>query len=404
MVINELSNDIYAITVNDRTTDLFEGLWPISREGVTYNSYLINDEKKVMIDLAKEFKTDALFDLIGKVVDPSNLDYLVVNHMEPDHTGAIKTLLRINSKMIILCTPKAKPMLDSFYGITERIQEVQNGETLSIGKRELQFFHVPFVHWPETMVTYDSSSKTLFSCDAFGGYGAVPGTIFDGDCYDFEFYKEQSLRYYANIVAKFSKPVLMAIDKLKDVELKIIAPSHGLIWRENPQTIIELYKKWAEYASGRGEPGISLLYGSMYGNTERVMNSVTQGIASEGVPVEVFDVARTHTSYILPSVWKNYGVVIGAPTYEVSLFPAMTQKLNEIAIKRVMNKKAAYFGSYGWSGGALKEVKQIVEPVKWEMLDTFEFAGGPTDDDLRHAEQFGSSFAKNLKKAYESSG
>ena len=398
MVINGIKEDVFAITVNDRTTDLFEGLWPISKEGVTYNSYLINDEKKVIIDLAKEFKTDALFDLIGKVVDPTKLDYLVVNHMEPDHTGAIKTLMRINKQLTILCTPKAKPMLESYYGIDKRIQEVENGERISIGRRQLQFFHIPFVHWPETMATYDRSSNILFSCDAFGGYGALPGAIFDGDCHDIEFYEKESLRYFANIVSKFSKPVLMAIDKLADIDIDIIAPSHGLIWRKDPGRIIELYKKWAGYAAGPGEPGVTLLYGSMYGNTERMMNSVAKGIADAGIPVEIFDVARTHTSYILPSVWTKSGVIIGAPTYEVALFPAMTQKLEEIAIKRVTNKKAAYFGSYGWSGGAQRHFERLIEPLKWDLVDTLEFSGGPTEEDLEKGKALGAHIARVVKQ------
>lgn len=397
MVLTELDKNIHAIIINDRTTDLFEGLWPITKEGVTYNSYLINDEKKVIIDLAKEFKTDTLFDLIATVVDPNDLDYLVVNHMEPDHTGAMKTLMRMNKKLTILCTPKARPLLESYYGIKERIKEVQDGETLSIGKRELVFSHIPFVHWPETMITYEKTSQILFSCDAFGGYGALPGNVFDGDCKDIHFYLKESLRYYANIVAKFSKPVLNAIDKLKDVPIKIIAPSHGLIWRNNPGLIVEHYKKWAEYAKGDNEPGVAVLYGSMYGNTERMMNAVTQGIASTGVPVEVFDVARVHSSYILPALWKFSGVMIGAPTYEVSLYPAMALVLEEAAIKRIVNKKAAYFGSYGWSGGALKGVKSIVEPLKWDIRDTLEFQGAATEELLQQGEDFGKRFAEGVK-------
>ena len=397
MVLTELDKDIYAIIINDRTTDLFEGLWPITKEGVTYNSYLINDEKKVIIDLAKEFKTDTLFDLIATIVDPAELDYLVVNHMEPDHTGAMKTLMRMNKKLTILCTPKARPLLESYYGITERIKEVGDGETLSIGARELVFTHIPFVHWPETMATYEKTSQILFSCDAFGGYGALPGNVFDDDCKNINFYLKESLRYYANIVAKFSKPVLNAIEKLKDVPLKIIAPSHGLIWRKNPGLIVEYYKKWAEYAKGDNEPGVAVLYGSMYGSTERMMNAVTQGIASTGLPVEVFDVARVHSSYILPALWKFSGVMIGAPTYEVSLYPAMALVLEEAAIKRVMNKKAAYFGSYGWSGGALKGVKSIVEPLKWDIRDTLEFQGAATEELLEKGEEFGKRFAEGLK-------
>ncbi|MFP4562300.1 MAG: FprA family A-type flavoprotein [Spirochaetia bacterium] len=396
MVVTEIKKDVYCISVNDRTTDLFEGLWPIRDEGVTYNSYLIDDEKKMIVDLAKEFKTDALFDLIAKIVEPKDLDYLVVNHMEPDHTGAIKTLTRINPDLTILCTPKAKPMLESYYGITGRIKEVADGETLNLGRRTVTFFHIPFVHWPETMATYSDTDKTLFSCDAFGGYGALPGAIFNDQCRDIEFYKQESLRYFANIVSKFSKPVLNAIDKLKGVDIGIIAPSHGLIWRENPGEIIELYKRWSEYSATGGEPGVTLLFGSMYGNTERMMNAVAQGVAEEGVPLKIFDVARTHSSYVLPALWTQSGVIIGAPTYEVSLFPAMKHMLNEAAIKRITDKKAAYFGSYGWSGGALKDVKSIVEPLKWELTETLEFMGAPTDEEWKRAKELGARFARSL--------
>ena len=384
------------ISVNDRTTDLFEGLWPISREGVSYNSYLIDDEKKVLIDLTKDFKTDTLVDQISGVFNPAELDYFILNHMEPDHTGAIKTLMRIAPKATILCTGKAVPLLEAYYGITDRIQEVADGETLSVGDRTLQFFHAPFVHWPETMVTYDTKDKILFSCDAFGGYGALRGYNFDDECSDLDYYKSESLRYYSNIVAKFSKPVLNAIKKLGGVDIDVIAPSHGLVWRAHPEDIIDLYSKWAGYATGDTELGISLLYGSMYGNTEEVMNAIAKGISSAGVPVEIFDVARTHTSYILPSVWSKKGVIIGAPTYEGSLFPAMQSTLEELRVKRVSNKKAAIFGSYGWSGGAEKTIRGIIEPLKWEVTDTFIFQGGPTENDLNKALEFGRNFAKSL--------
>jgi flavorubredoxin len=397
MIATEIKKGIYAISVNDRTTDLFEGLWPISKEGVTYNSYVIDDEKKVLIDLTKEFKTDTLIDQISALFDVADLDYVVVNHMEPDHTGAIKTIMRMAPKATILCTPKTTPMLKDFYGITERIQEVADGETLDIGKCTIQFFHTPFVHWPETMMTYCVQEKILFACDAFGGYGALQGYNFDDECTDIEFYKKESLRYYSNIVAKFSKPVLNAIAKLGGIDVEIIAPSHGLIWREHPEDIIGLYTKWACYATGETETGVTLLYGSMYGNTEEIMNSVAKGISNAKVPVDIYDVARTHTSYILPSLWTKKGVIMGAPTYEGSLYPAMQSALEESAIKRVMNKKAAIFGSYGWSGGAEKKIRSIVEPLKWEIVSTFNFQGGPTDEDLRRALQFGESFAKSLK-------
>jgi flavorubredoxin len=393
----EIKPNVYWIGVNDRTTDLFEGLWPITEEGVSYNAYLINDEKKIIIDLAKALKTDEFFDHIAEIVPIPEIGYVVINHMEPDHTGVLRTFRKMAPKVPILGSPKTKAMLESFYGITENVRAVEDGETLSLGQMTLQFFSTPMVHWPETMMTYETSQRLLFSCDAFGGYGALRGAIFDDKCEDLDFYQKEALRYYVNIVARFSRPVLKAIEKLADVPVDIIAPSHGLIWRQNPQFIVNLYKKWAEYSTGPTEVGITLIYGSMYGNTENMMNAVAQGISHTGVPLEIFDAARTHVSHILPSLWTKAGVMIGAPTYEGTLFPPMAQVLEVATLKRVLNKKIAYFGSYGWSGGALKYLQKIVEPVKWELVDSFEFVGRPSDEDLRRGEEFGAAFAELIK-------
>jgi anaerobic nitric oxide reductase flavorubredoxin len=225
------------------------------------------------------------------------------------------------------------------------------------------------------------------------------GAVFDDQCHDITFYERESLRYFVTIVAKFTGPVLKAIDKLKDVPVKVIAPSHGLIWRKNPGRIVELYKKWSTIGTGKKE--VTFLYGSMYGNTEMMMNAVADGISHEGVNVEIFDVARTHASYILPSLWTRAGVAIGAPTYEGSLFPPMVQLLEMAVIKRILHKKAIMFGSYGWSGGALKKVQSIIEPVKWDLLDTFVFNGGPTPDDLKRGFELGAGLAREIKNLSE---
>jgi flavorubredoxin len=390
--------DIYWIGVNDRITDLFEGLWPITNEGVTYNSYLIDDEKKAVIDLMKSFKGDEYFAQIDEIIDVSKIDYVIINHMEPDHSGLLRTLRRISPKVTFLGTDKTKKLLEDFYSIKDNVEVVKDGDTLFLGKRTLRFLVTPFLHWPETMMTYDPSDRILFSCDAFGGYGAVRGAIFDDGCEDIDFYHKEALRYYVNIVANYSPRVLSAIDKLADIPVEVIAPSHGLIWRKDSSEIVSLYKKWAEYASGKSEPGITLVYGSMYGNTDIVMNAVAQGISRAGVPVEIFDAARTHVSYILPSLWTKRAVMIGAPTYEVSLFPPMADVLNMAVRKRIKNKMAAYFGSYGWSGGALREMQKIVEPLKWDILDTFEFLGAPSEHDIKKAEEFGARFAEIVTK------
>lgn len=395
----QIKPDIYWIGVNDRTTDLFEGMWPITQEGVSYNTYLIDDEKKAIIDLAKALKTDEYLDQIDQVIDLRQLDYVILNHMEPDHTGVTRTIRRIAPDVTIVCSAKAQEMLGAFYATTENIKVVGDGDEIKLGKHTLRFFSTPMVHWPETMMTYEVDNQILFSCDAFGGYGALRGTVFDDDCTDLNWYEREALRYYTNIVALFSRPVLRAIEKLSGVPVSIVAPSHGLIWRQNPQRIVELYQKWAEYATGPTEPGVTLIYGSMYGNTEEVMNAVAQGISDGGISPHIYDAAHTHVSYILASLWTQRGVMVGAPTYEGGLFHPVAQAIEIAGHKKVMNKIAARFGSYGWSGGAQRKFEQLIEPLNWKLVESLEFQGGPTDETLRQAKAFGARFAQAVRSA-----
>ncbi|MFZ2054261.1 MAG: FprA family A-type flavoprotein [Candidatus Aminicenantales bacterium] len=397
MPARELKPGILWIGVNDRTTDLFEGLWPITQEGVSYNSYLVRGEKTAIIDLAKSIKGDEFLAQVEEVTEVSKIDYIVINHMEPDHTGILRIFRKLAPQAAILGSAKTRDMLRGFFSITENVRAVGDGETLSLGGHTLRFLSTPFLHWPETIMTYEESQKILFSCDAFGGYGAIRGGIFDDECAHPEFYEREALRYYANIVANYSSRVLDAIGKAASLPVEIVAPSHGLVWRRNPQRIVDLYRKWAECASGKTEPAVTLLYGSMYGNTERMMNAVAMGVSQAGVSLEVFDVARTNVSYILPSLWTNRGVMIGAPTYEVKVFPPMAETLTMAVNKRIFNRKAAFFGSYGWSGGALREVKKIIEPAKWDLGETLEFIGSPKTEDLKKGEEFGRKFAESIK-------
>ena len=398
MTAIEVKSGINWIGVNDRTTDLFEGLWPITSEGVSYNAYVIKDEKNVLVDMAKDIKSNALLDQIAEVVDPADPDYIVINHMEPDHTGVIRSLRRIAPKAVVLCTARAAEMLEAYYEITEGVHVVTDGETLELGDHTLKFFMTPMVHWPETMVTYETTQKVLFSCDAFGGYGALQGSVFDDECHDLAFYEEQALRYYANIVAVFARPVIKAIDKLKDLPIDVIAPSHGLIWRSDPGRIVQLYQKWANYALKGPEVGVTLLYGTMYGNTERMVEAVASGVAAARVPLEIFDVRHIHSSYILPSIYTRSGVLVGAPTYEGGLFPPMAHVLDMVARKRIQHRKLAYFGSFGWSGGARREITTLAERLRWDLDEPWEFRGGPTHEDLIRGRKLGYQFANSLKE------
>ena len=394
-----ISENIFCLSVNDRTTRLFEGLWPIEKEGITYNSYLIRDEQTAVIDLCKDIFEKDFLEALSKLVDPSKVAYLVVNHMEPDHSGALKAFRAAAPQAVILGTQKVTKMLDDFFGITENVRTVADGEELSLGSHTLRFITDPMVHWPETMITYETSTQTMFPCDAFGGYGIPEDGIFDDNYQDLSYFEQESLRYYANIVAAFSKPVLNAGKKLADVPVKIIAPSHGLVWRKDPGRILNLYLKWSGYGQGKAENGVTLLHGSMYGNTNKMTEVVRKGLEASGVSVDAFDVAETPVSYILPALWKNQGVVIGAPTYEGSLFPTMALVLHMAEIKRVFNKQAIYYGSYGWGGGATRFLKSQFEKMKWELEETLEFAGGATEADLKNAEDFGKRFGTKIKDA-----
>jgi anaerobic nitric oxide reductase flavorubredoxin len=395
----EITPGIHWIGVNDRTTDLFEGMWPISGAGVSYNAYLIKDEKPALIDLAKAIKGEELLRRINSIVDASAIEFIILNHMEPDHTGVIKQIAVAAPRAVFVCTEKARDLLKSFYGITDRIRVVHDGETIALGAHTLTFYETPLVHWPETMMTWVTPGQILFSCDGFGGYGALDGAIFDDEYESVEFYEREAERYFGNIVAKYSRMVLRAIDKLAALPIAVVAPSHGLIWRKRPERIIELYKLWSGYAVDRPKPEVTLLYATMYGATETMMNAVARGIASAGVPLKVFDVARTHISYILPALYAGRGVMVGAPTYEGQLLPIMAAALAVVDAKHITGRKTAYFGGYGWSGGGQATFKKLVEPMQWEILDNLVFSGNPTLKALEEGEAFGVKFAQAIKKS-----
>ncbi|MBC7099303.1 MBL fold metallo-hydrolase, partial [Candidatus Bipolaricaulota bacterium] len=290
----EIRPGIHWVGVNDRTTDLFEGLWPLP-DGVSYNAYLVAGEKVALIDSVKAQFSGELVENISRVVAPEKIDFLVVNHMEPDHSGALPLLRRLAPRAEIVATPAALPMLDRFYGITERVRAVADGEAIDLGGKVLKFFHIPFVHWPETMATYEETEKVLFPCDAFGGFHALDGVLFD-DQVDVSEYEDEILRYFSNIVGMHTRPVLKAIDKLSGLRIEVIAPSHGLVWRKAPGHIVDLYARWARM-EGRAE--VTLVYGSMYGHTRRMAEAVARGVRNEGIPVKVLDACRVHVSYLI---------------------------------------------------------------------------------------------------------
>jgi len=404
MKAQTITDYIYCIHADVKTTELFEGIWPIP-DGVSLNSYLVKGEKIALIDLFSNW--DGTAEQAGEAlastgIDFSGIDYLILNHLEPDHSGWLKSFRTKNPGAEIISTQKGIDLVRSFYKIDTRTRAVKDGDTLDLGNGKLlTFFETPNVHWPETMVSWDASSGTLFSCDAFGSYGALGDRVFDDQFNEKEhaFFEEESLRYYANIVSSFSVFVEKAVQKLSGLDIKCIAPSHGLIWRRNPEKIIERYVKYASWAKGPAEKEIAVIWGSMYGNTKAGVDAVLRGIEKEGVPYSLHRVPNENVSYVLAAAYKSSGLVIAMPTYEYAVFPPMAYVLDIFRRKHIFGKKVLRIGSWGWVGGAKKEYDACLGNLKWDSLDSFEWAGFPTDTEFAALEARGQELARLVKNS-----
>ena len=407
MRTTQVTDGVFRLSANVDNI-LFEGMWPIPN-GIAMNSYVVKGEKAAIIDgvCTWEGVPEELFEQLDQMkVKLEDIDYVIINHMEPDHSGWLEPFsqLRGDDNFEILCTQRAVPLLESFYGITKNIRPVKSGDTLDLGDgRVLAFEEIPNVHWPETMATYDTKTKTLFPCDAFGSFGSVTDDAPYDDQLDqsqIDFFEREASRYYADIVAAFSMPTQKAIDKVESLPVDIIAPGHGIVWRKNPQKIVDDYKRYASYSKGPAKPEVTVIWGSMYGNTEQGVQPVVEGLESEGVKVHVHEVPETDAGFVLQSVWESSGVVLGMPTYEYKMFPAMAAVVDEIGKKKALNRKAFSFGSYGWSGGAQNELQEIVErnKMKWDFLEPVEFKGRPTEEEKELLKQRGKELAVKVKE------
>jgi len=378
----QVSDGIYCVSVNLPSSQLFEGMWPMP-DGISLNSYVVKGEKTAIIDLVEDVDGEAacyLHKLASIDLRPEDIDYLIINHMEPDHTRWLPEFHARNPRIRIYLSSKAAKMLKSFCDIDTNVHVVKNGDRLDLGGgKVLEFYDTPNIHWPETMMTYELQSGTLFSCDGFGSYGAIDGLYFDDQLSSEqeEFFLAEALRYYSNIVASFSTFVSKAIVKLSELNIQAVAPSHGIIWRAKPQTIIEAYSRFARYMQGPAEPEITLVWSSMYGNTGQLVETVERTVHQEGMPLHVYRVPEDLISHIVASAWRSSGLILGMPTYEYQMFPPMAWMLDMFRRKKVLNKTVLRFGSAGWSGGAQRELDGITEKLKWDFLEPIEWFGAP---------------------------
>ena len=392
--MQKITENIYYVGVNDRNKSLFEGLWPLPN-GVSYNSYLIDDEKVCLIDTVEVDFFTQFMEHIHEVIGDRPIDYMVINHMEPDHSGSIALIKKFYPDIQIVGNKKTFQMMEGFYGINEGTLEVKNGDTLALGKQTLTFVLTPMVHWPETMVTL--CGTTLFSGDAFGCFGALNGGVIDEQINCDTFWLEM-VRYYSNIVGKYGTPVQNALKKLADVKIDYICATHGPVWHQYISKVVAEYDRMSKYET---EPGLVICYGTMYGNTERAAEVIARAASEAGVKnIVMYNVSKTHHSYIIRDVFRYKGLIVGAPTYNTALYHEMDVLLSELAGKDIKNHLLGWFGSYGWASKAVCEIQRWND----EHLH-FEEVGNPVEikqslnaETKAQCEALGRAMAECLKK------
>lgn len=351
-------DDIIWIGVNDRKTARFENYIPLDA-GVTYNSYLIIDEKICIIDGVEVGEGGEFYSKIEATIGTSKIDYIVVNHVEPDHSGAIKGLLKLYPEIKIVGNIKTIMMLKDF-GLNlsdEQVVVVKEKDILDLGKHKLTFYMMPMVHWPESMTTYDITDKILFSNDAFGSFGTLDGGIFDDEVNN-EFFEDEMRRYYSNIVGKYGAPVNGIMKKLANVEINVIAPAHGLLWRKNISEVLKKYQLWANMEAEK--EGVVIVYASMYGHTAEMAEVLGRELGNRGITdVIIYDCSKTDQSYIFSSIWKYKGLMIGSCAHNNDIYPRLQPLLHKLANYGLKNRYLGIFGNMMWNGGGVKGINDF---------------------------------------------
>lgn len=389
-----ISEQIHWIGVNDRRKHLFENIWPLPN-GVSYNSYLITGEKSALIDTVEMGSDGAYLERIESLLGSRALDYLIINHMELDHAGEIETIIRRYPDVKIVGNVKTFKVLQGYYGeMCRNLVEVKDGDELSLGAHNLKFVFTPWVHWPETMMTYETTEQVLFSGDAFGTFGTLDGGVFD-DQTQFSFYEDEMRRYYSNIVGKYSNMVQKAFAKLAGVPVKTICSLHGPVWRKNVAKVLSLYDKWSKCEA---DDAVVVIYASMYGNTARMADYIANQIAQHGVQnIRVYDVSKTHISYLINEIWRCRGVVLGSCAYNGEMFPLMETLCRELQHMGVKNRLLGLFGSYSWNGGGVRNLAKFADEIGWEKVGTpAEIFGRPTNDKYAACEAMGEAMADKI--------
>ena len=369
--VRKVTEDIVWVGASDRRLALFENIFPIPR-GVSYNSYVLLDEKTVLLDTVDASVAGQFFENLEHVLDGRKLDYLIVNHMEPDHCAMIGDLVRRYPEVQVVGNTKTFGMIKQFFGtdFAERAVTVKEGDTLATGAHTLHFVMAPMVHWPEVMVTYDEKDKVLFAADGCGTFGALNGNIF-ADEVDFDRdWLDDARRYYTNIVGKYGASVQALLKKASGLEIAVICPLHGPIWRENLGYILEKYQKWSTYEAE--DQAVVILYATMYGNTASAADALAGRLAAKGVKkIAVYDVSNTHVSELISEIFRASHVVFAAPTYNGGIYPVMENLLADMKALAVQNKTVALMENGTWAPTTAKQMREKLAELKnVTILDT----------------------------------
>lgn len=362
--VKKITEDMYWIGASDRRLELFENVYPIPK-GVSYNSYVILDEKTVLLDTVDHSVCSQFLENLEHVLDGRTLDYIIVNHMEPDHCASLAEVVIRYPEVKFVGNAKTFTMMKQFFDfdVDNRAVVIKEGDTISTGKHTLAFAMIPMVHWPEAMVTYDAYDKVLYSADAFGTFGALNGNIF-ADELNFEAeWLEEARRYLTNIVGKYGAQVQSALKKAEALDIEMICPLHGPVWRENLGWFIDKYQKWSTYTPE--DHAVLIVYASIYGNTESAVNVLAGKISDAGEKnIAMYDVSKTDPSYILAEAFRCDRIVFACPTYNAGLFPKMETLLSELKAHNFQNRKVAVIENGTWAISAGKQMKEILSSMK----------------------------------------
>jgi len=389
----KLADNIYFLGFNDRRTQLFENIWPIPN-GISYNSYLIDDLKIALIDTVERGFIEDYLDKIESIIGERAIDYLIINHMEPDHSGALKAIRARYPEITLVGNKKTFGLVESFSIDPGKVLLVNDNDTLSLGKTDLQFQTIPMVHWPETMVTYDQTHQIAFTGDAFGSYGTLDGGVFDDEI-NLDFYEVDVMRYFTNIVGKYCAHTQRAMKKLAVLDIKMIASTHGPIWRTDLNWVLSRYTKWSTYDM---EQGVVIVYGSMYGNTQKMAEVIARQLSVRGIKnIRVYDSSKTHASYIINDIFKYKGFIVGSCAYNNAMFPNVETLLTTIEHMAPKNHYLGVFGNFLWNGGGVNNLNKFAEMIKWEMVyEPIEEKGSLKTDKYRMCIEMADAMADKL--------